>query len=259
MTNLIDELAAFGPAAGELGVPVNPYNDFWGVITGFSVTDAEQTKFKDGKKTDEKWILRVMRMEILMDDGRVHNEDFTLPYDKTTGVILTNADGSIKRPDRNSKWGRFESILVGSGLDYGHPNDLIGLHAHFLARSVWGEGRNPIEVKGRYIVEYDGYNNDHRKSLGLSKRETEKCVVTFPEPPVVTATTEADKAKKERTALALMPGRTRVEILTALTKNGLSPKFLQPDYLAKLLTDKVLRLDDDGKTYLKGENYPIED
>ena len=176
MTNKYSDLDVLSPAvSGKLQENPSAFDDFWGVVTGFEA--------KVGEDDAEKRFFRQMVMNIKLDtpigDTVDMWESYNLPTDPKTGDPLVNeATGEIARPNASSKWGvqevQFDTSL---GVPWeGRAENLIGLHAHFVRKGT-RITREDIAAKkrapkgeppyGRYIVEWDHYDNDVRKQAGL--------------------------------------------------------------------------------------------
>lgn len=169
-------LVVMSPAvSGKLVTNPSAFDDYWGTVLGFG--------FRLGEDTDDKRFYRQMVMDVRLDDpigdATEVRESYNLPTDPKTGGPLLNENGEPARPNANSKWGVQESQFDTSlGIPWeGEVRNVIGLHAHFtvkgtrLSRDDIAKGKRAPRGEppyGRYIVEWDHYDNDVRARAKLA-------------------------------------------------------------------------------------------
>ena len=246
-TKLIEELKrAFSPGSGELaGNTFENAEDYWGVVVGYSFGMKE---FEDDKDPTKKRIQASMSLESKKDDDGSSQFEFYNLNAGEDGEFRRVEGGELQRPHSASKWGRQETLLQ-TFTTFSELDDLIGLHGHWQTKGVKVTKDDIAAGKrsprgslpyGRYIVEADGYNNTIRRERALEARKIEK--------------TEVRKTTEEE-ALGVIVGKTRVDALNALSKNGMSIEFVSTEKLTRMVEDGVLVLKD--KIYEKGPNFKV--
>ena len=263
MTNKYSELDVLSPAvSGKLQENPSAFDDFWGVITGFEA--------KVGEDEAEKRFFRQMVMNIRLDtpigDTADMWESYNLPTDPATGEALVHADGTFARPNATSKWGvqevQFDTAL---GVPWeGRAENLIGLHAHFVRKGT-RMTREDIAAKkrapkgeppyGRYVVEWDHYDNDVRRQEGLDAIATtfkavQEQAASTPVGSGVVDTAPLTEASARATVATLAIGKTFLEQYGEVRKDhpGLA-KWATRDAINGLVSDGFLvEADAGGKT-----------
>ena len=257
-----NDLDVLSPAvSGKLQENPSAFDDFWGVVTGF--------ESKVGEDENEKRFYRQMVMNIRLDvpigDTVDMWESYNLPTDGKTGEPLVHPDGTVARPNATSKWGvqevQFDTAL---GVPWeGRAENLIGLHAHFVRKGT-RLTRDDIAAKkrapkgeppyGRYIVEWDHYDNGVRQQAGLKpitvtfKNVQESAVST----PVVSASaaTPTDENESRRLVASLAVGKNFLEQYSAVRKEHPELNtWATRDAITGLISDGLLvESEVDGKT-----------
>lgn len=190
MTSRYDE--EFGIMGQSPTVAPSAFDDFWATMS-----DMSQVLGQDEERHE---FYHQIEISLLLDSpiGSVADvqEKFNMPTDRTTGRPLLDRNGAPVVPNETSKWGRFYAVLDTLGVPWEHkPSRLIGLHAHFqrkgtrLTKDDITAGKSTPRGElpyGRYVVEWDGYDNALRQSRGLSP------ILLTPTPPVATTSTVSD-------------------------------------------------------------------
>ena len=166
-----DELYGTG-SVDTLEVPVGGIDNFWGTIVDASMQIVKYTP--EGSDTEEAQ--RKLVLEVQADAGWPTTLKFNLPTDKATGEPIMVEDAKSgklvpQKPTRNSDWGKFTEKLSAIGVPpFANAGELRGLHTRIMVNTIpgykGGPGRNV-----RLPMETDGFNNDFRKSVGLSPIE----------------------------------------------------------------------------------------
>ena len=246
-----NDLDVLSPAvSGKLQENPSAFDDFWGVVTGFDA--------KIGEDEEEKRFYRQTVMNIRLDtpigDTVDMWESYNLPTDGKTGEPLMREDGTPARPNANSKWGvqevQFDTAL---GVPWeGRAENLIGLHAHFVRKGT-RITREDIAAKkrapkgeppyGRYVVEWDHYDNDVRKQAGLKpitvtfKGVQESAVKATPVAEVAPVSDDDGRAAVARLAI----GKNFLEQYSAVRKDYPTlAKFATRDAINGLIADGLL-------------------
>ena len=150
------------------------FDDFWATITDMA--------HATGEDEERHEFYRQIELTLLFDapigDVADTPERFNMPTDRKTGGQQVDDEGKPILPSETSKWGRFYAVLDTLGVPWEHkPSRLIGLHAHFqrkgtrVTREDVAAGKRAPRGElpyGRYVVEWDGYDNALRQSRGLS-------------------------------------------------------------------------------------------
>ena len=265
-----NDLDILSPAVtGDLHETPSAFDNFWGVVTGF------ESRVGQDETSAEKRFFRQLVMTIRLDtpigDTVDMWESYNLPTDPKTGEPLIDPKtGRPARPNASSKWGVQETQLNTSlGVPWeGMAQNLIGLHARFerkgtrmTAADIAAKKRAPRGEPpyGRYIVEWDHYDNDVRRAAGLAAITT-----TFSQ---VQAGAEKPAAPEVK---AVNEGEARMFIAKgAIGKNFLEQyaevranmpelaKFATRDAINQLVADGVLVEEDTGGkvVYKAGPSY----
>lgn len=255
-----DELAVFEAATGPLDES-GGLNDFFGTIVDYNMDTA--------KAFDGVGLKRQLKITTQVDAAYsksgatfTTNEWFQMPSNKD-GTPKVDAAGKLVRPHKNSKWGRQEMLLKSLGVPYGGKLDgLIGLHAHFQEKNLSLEERvqagkeatvEQYDVKGRFLVAWDGYDNQIREARGLT-------------PITMTATSSAAQATgtgdPETDALSLLIREgSLIHYVSAIQKERPDLTAFANKPTVDAWKDKELvRLDNvegRGAVYLSGPNCPF--
>lgn len=249
-------LAVLSPArSGEMPEQKSLFEDFWGVVTDIDIQLKEDE--------DDKRFYNQQVLTVLIDNTDMSVEErSSLPTDEATGALKANEDGSLVRPHRNSKAGQQEILYNSLSVPWnGEIANILGIHGHFLRKGVKrtrediakeqaaraaGEKtkRDNSVPYGRYLVEWDRYDNDVRRRAGLA--------------PI----TEVASAKKVEAAaetpefVDLADGKTFIEILTEVrTKYPALTPMAKREEINRMVSEGSLReTTENGKTiYRKGE------
>ena len=168
-------LDVVSPASGgKLIENPSAFDDFWGTIIDLEVRMGED----DVDKRFYRQLVAKIRLDVALGATSEMEERYNLPTDDKTGEAKVDEHGVPVRPNITSKWGvqevQFDTSL---GVPWqGRGENLLGLHAHFVRKGT-RLTRDDINAKkrsprgeppyGRYIVEWDHYDNDVRQQHGL--------------------------------------------------------------------------------------------
>jgi len=261
MTQLNNYDEEFGLIGQTPRLAPSAFDDFWATITDMAHVTGEDEERHEFYRQIEF----TLRFDSPIGDVADTPERFNMPTDRKTGGSLVDETGKPVLPSETGKWGRFYAVLDTLGVPWEHkPSRLLGLHAHFqrkgtrVTREDIAAGKRAARGElpyGRYVVEWDGYDNAFRQSRGLSSI-TETAAATTPpasnpasdiapgvvhvgtvqEAPVLTASSEDPL---EVQAAILAAGKDFFKVLGAIRT---SHKHLAP-YANKGALDKLV---DDG-------------
>lgn len=236
--------------SGKLAETPSAFDDFWGVVTGFTAKVGEDEE--DGKTRFYRQMTMNIRLDVPIGDVTEMWETYNLPTDPKTGEPLRKEDGSIVRPNKNSKWGvqevQFDTSL---GVPWeGNVMNIVGLHAHFVrkgtrvTRDDIAAGKRAPRGEppyGRYIVEWDHYDNGVRQAAGLAAITTTfKSVVEEAVAGNTTADTATVSEEDARATVAkLAIGKTFLEQYQVIRKD-------YPDLAQYASRDAINQLVKDG-------------
>src|SRR3990167_2205442 len=178
--NKWERLAVLSPAvSGELVAQTSLFDDCWGTVVDIDIALGEDEV--------EKRFYNQQIITVRIDNTDLEfTERASVPTDPETGELAKNEDGSYKRPARSSKIGVQETLYNNLGVPWeGSIANIMGIHSHWLRKGV-RKTRDDIEAEkearargekvvrdrnevpyGRYLVEWDYYDNDVRKAQGL--------------------------------------------------------------------------------------------
>ena len=168
-------LDVVSPASGgKLIENPSAFDDFWGTVIDLEVRMGED----DVDKRFYRQLVAKIRLDVPLGATSEMEERYNLPTDDKTGEAKVDEHGAPVRPNVTSKWGvqevQFDTSL---GVPWqGRGENLLGLHAHFVrkgtrvTRDDINAGKRAPRGEppyGRYIVEWDHYDNDVRQQHGL--------------------------------------------------------------------------------------------
>ena len=239
---------------GELKENPSIFNDFWGTLinTEFAMNEDEESgrfyrQAVDTIKIDD------MDLEV--------TEKYNLPTDPKTGEALRNEDGSTARPNKNSKWGVQEGLYAAMQLPWEQTvAGRIGIHGHWIAkgtrltRADIAAGKKSPKgepVYGRYMVEWDRYNNDIRKQFELPAKTETKESLSVP----VAVEEVALPSDPEAAVVMVANGKTYLEFLKEVrAKHPSLADVSSREHLERLVEKGMLQKEQtgDGAVVYKG-------
>lgn len=183
--NKWDMLSVLSPAkTGALQEQKSLFDDFTGTVVDIDHRVGESEE--DGRFYGQA----VFKIQIDGSDLEVE-ERWNMPTDDKTGEPSRNEDGELQRPSARSKWGRFEGLMATLEVPWaGDVSNLLGIHGHWIRKgskktradiekeqedrkAMIARGEKPPKRDqnefpfGRYLVSWDFYDNDVRRSVGL--------------------------------------------------------------------------------------------
>ena len=244
----MEDIDVLSPAkTGALVVTPSKYEDFWGVITGFTSAGAEVDE-------ESGSFYRQIHMTITMDEGGDEiDERYSLPTDEKTGELKLNEDGKPLRPNATSKWGRQEGLFATLGVPWeGDTANLIGLHAHFVRKGVRitradiAAGKRSPRGEfpyGRYIVEWRDYNNQIRQAKGLAPitatYDEIKAAAVAMDTPATPAPASLEEGLEAAATLAV--GKNYLDALTTIRRDHKNlADFFTRETVMKMVADGLL-------------------
>ena len=185
-TNKWDMLSVLSPAkTGALKEQTSLFDDFSGTVIDID--------HRVGESEEDGHFYGQAVFKVLIDNTDLEVEErWNMPTDDKTGQPARDADGELIRPGATSKWGRFEGLMATLEIPWaGDVSNLMGIHGHWLRKgtkrtrddiakeqadrkAMIEAGEKPPKRDrnefpyGRYLVSWDYYNNEVRKSSGLA-------------------------------------------------------------------------------------------
>lgn len=229
-SNRWSELDAMSPAkTGALKETPSMFDDFHGTVVGIDQRTGEDEE-------DSRFYRQcIFQLQIDGTDTLVE-ERWNLPTDPKTGEPLTD-NGGLVRPNKTSKAGRQEVLYDTIGVPWdGSIANIMGIHGHWVRKGIrrtradiekeradrqaaLDRGERPVRRPreefpyGRYLVSWDYYDNDVRRTAGLAP-------ITFKGVPEDTAPTKGLSGEDLDTAIvSIVNGRTFLEALEEARNN----------------------------------------
>lgn len=244
-------LAVLSPArTGAMPEQKSLFDDCWGTVVDIDIQMREDE--------DEMRFYNQQVLTVLVDNTDISfPERGNLPTNEATGELKVDEEGKLVRAHRNSKVGQQEVLYNSLSVPWeGEISNILGIHGHFVrkgtkrtrediareqaARAAGEKTKRSNEPPyGRYLVEWDRYDNDVRKRAGL---------------PAITATASSIKVEAVQGDVPaieeLAEGRSFIELLTEVrTKYPSLTPMTKREEMNRLVSDGVLRESiEDGKT-----------
>src|SRR3990167_122829 len=185
-TNKWDMLSVLSQAkTGALKESASLFDDFTGTVIDID--------HRVGESEEDGHFYGQAVFKVLIDNTDLEVEErWNMPTDEKTGEAARDADGELVRPGATSKWGRFEGLMSTLAIPWaGDVANLMGIHGHWIRKgtkrtrdditkeqedrkAMIERGEKPPRRDrnefpyGRYLVSWDFYNNEVRKSVGLT-------------------------------------------------------------------------------------------
>ena len=250
-TSKWERMAVLSPArSGELQEQKSMFDDCWGTVVDLDIRMEEDQE--DGTFYNQLFTtVKIDNTDLTFD------ERTSLPTNKETGELLRDENGALVRPNKNSKYGQQEILFNSLGIPWeGLIENIMGLHGHWLRKGV-RKTREDIAAEkaardrgekvkrdwsqvpyGRYLIEWDKYDNEIRRLAGL--------------PAITVSAASLQRAVEEvqgpsGTIEDVADGLSFIQLINKVRSShkGLQPQATR-DNLSRLVTEGILRLDDSG-------------